>query len=66
MQSTILLIFPAVVIILLFIAVILLITFDVVDHTIAALIGASLAIIYLSQIWTTWHLHQVIAYTDLG
>ncbi len=59
-------IFPAVVIILLFIAVILLITFDVVDHTVAALIGASLAIIYLWQIWPTWHLHQATAYTDLG
>ncbi len=59
-------IYPAVVIILLFIAVILLITFDVVDHTIASLIGASLAIIYLWQIWPTWHLHQVETYTSLG
>ncbi|MDO8124626.1 MAG: SLC13 family permease [Candidatus Hermodarchaeota archaeon] len=66
MQSTIFMIFPAVVIILIFIAVILLITFDVVDHTIAALIGASLAIIYLWQIWPTWHLHQVETYTSLG
>ena len=59
-------IFPSVVIILLFIAVILLITFDVVDHTVAALIGASLAIIYLWQIWPTWHLYQAASYTDLG
>jgi Na+/H+ antiporter NhaD/arsenite permease-like protein len=66
MQSTILMIFPAVVIILIFIAVILLITFDVVDHTIAALIGASLAIIYLWQIWPTWHFHQFATYTNLG
>lgn len=33
-------------IIILFIAVILMITFDMTDHTIAALIGASIAIIY--------------------
>ncbi|MFX1343271.1 MAG: SLC13 family permease [Promethearchaeota archaeon] len=66
MQSTIYMVFPAVIIILLFIAVILLITFDVVDHTIAALIGASLAIIYLWQIWPTWNIHQVIAFTNLA
>ena len=43
-------IYPAVFIILLFIAVILMITFDMTDHTIAALIGASIALIYLAQI----------------
>jgi Na+/H+ antiporter NhaD/arsenite permease-like protein len=58
--------FPAVVIILIFIAVILLITFDVVDHTIAALIGASLAIIYLWQIWPHWTVHQVGTYNWLA
>lgn len=57
--------FPAVFIILLFIAVILMITFDMVDHTVAALIGAALVIVYLAQIWPIWQQHQIIAFGDL-
>ena len=57
---------PAVFIILIFIAVILLITFDVTDHTIAALIGASLAIVYFAQIWPVWQMLQIDFYTDLA
>ncbi|MFW9831637.1 MAG: SLC13 family permease [Candidatus Thorarchaeota archaeon] len=59
-------IFPAVVIILLFIAVILMITFDMVDHTIAALIGAAIAIIFLVQIWPWWYLDQYNNYLALA
>jgi len=59
-------IYPAVFIILLFIAVILMITFDMTDHTIAALIGASIAIIYFAQIWEPWRLSQIQIYTDLA
>ncbi|TRO54882.1 hypothetical protein E2P64_08210 [Candidatus Bathyarchaeota archaeon] len=61
-----LMIYPAVFIILLFIAVILMITFDMTDHTIAALIGASIAIIYFAQIWEPWRLSQIQIYTDLA
>ncbi len=53
---------PAVFIILIFIAVILMITFDMTDHTIAALIGASIAIIYFAQIWPAWQLTQIDMY----
>ncbi len=59
-------IYPAVFISLLFIAVILMITFDMTDHTIAALIGASIAIIYFAQIWEPWRLSQIQIYTDLA
>lgn len=57
---------PAVFIILIFIAVILMITFDMTDHTIAALIGASLAIIYFAQIWEPWRLAQIEFYIGLA
>jgi Na+/H+ antiporter NhaD/arsenite permease-like protein len=53
-------------IIFLFIAVILMITFDMTDHTIAALIGASIAIIYIAQIWTPWRESQIQIYTNLA
>lgn len=59
-------IFPAVFIILLFIAVILMITFDMVDHSIAALIGAAIAIIFLVQIWPWWHFDQYTTYMNLA
>ncbi|MFX1317710.1 MAG: SLC13 family permease [Promethearchaeota archaeon] len=61
-----LIIYPAVFIILVFIAVVLMITFDMTDHTIAALIGASIAIIYFAQIWEPWRLSQIQIYTDLA
>jgi Na+/H+ antiporter NhaD/arsenite permease-like protein len=57
---------PAVFIILLFIAVILMITFDVTDHTIAALIGASVAIVYFAQIWPAWQIGQFNFYIGLA
>ncbi len=59
-------IYPAVFIILVFIAVIIMITFDVTDHTIAALIGASITIIYFVQIWEPWRISQIQIYTDLA
>ncbi|MFX1576120.1 MAG: SLC13 family permease [Promethearchaeota archaeon] len=59
-----LMIYPAVFIILIFIAVILMITFDMTDHTIAALIGASIAIIYFAQIWEPWRLNQIQTYIE--
>jgi Na+/H+ antiporter NhaD/arsenite permease-like protein len=47
-------IFPAIFVLLLFLAVILLIMFDVVDHTIAALVGGAIAIFYFAIIWPVW------------
>jgi Na+/H+ antiporter NhaD/arsenite permease-like protein len=61
-----LMIYPAVFIILVFIAVILIITFDMTDHAIAALIGASLVIIYFAQIWEPWRLSQIQNYLNLA
>lgn len=57
---------PAIFIILIFIAVILMITFDMTDHTIAALIGASVAIIYFAQVWPAWQLTQIDIYIGLA
>jgi len=61
-----LMIYLAVFIILVFIAVILMITFDIADYTIAALIGASITIIYFAQIWEPWRLSQIQIYIDLA
>jgi len=47
-------IYPAVFILVLFVAVILLITTDMLDHTLAALLGGALALAYFSQIWPVW------------
>lgn len=55
----------AIFIILVFVAVILMITFDMTDHTIAALIGAAVAIIFLAQIWPTWRAGQIEYYTNI-
>lgn len=41
------------------------ITFDMVDHTVAALIGAAVVVVYLAQIWPIWRLHQIETYTRL-
>jgi len=46
--------FPALFAIILFLAVILLIMTDATDHTIAALIGGTVAVFYLALIWPTW------------
>jgi Na+/H+ antiporter NhaD/arsenite permease-like protein len=46
--------FPAVFAIILFIAILLLIMMDVIDHTAAALIGATIAIFYMALIWPLW------------
>ncbi len=59
-------IFPAVFAILIFIAVILMITFDITDHTIAALIGASIALIYFAQIWPGWQINQIETFINLA
>ena len=59
-------IYPAVFILIVFIAVILMITLDMTDHTVAALIGASIAIIYLAQIWGGWRPLMVSYYGYLA
>jgi Na+/H+ antiporter NhaD/arsenite permease-like protein len=56
--------FPAVFAIILFVAIILLIMMDVIDHTAAALIGATIAIFYLAIIWPTWR--ELVIITDPG
>ncbi|MDO8056309.1 MAG: SLC13 family permease [Candidatus Hermodarchaeota archaeon] len=56
--------FPATFAILLFIAIILLIMMDVIDHTVAALIGGVIAIFYMAAIWPQWRL--LILATDPG
>lgn len=59
-------IYPATFIVLLFIAVILMITLDMIDHTVAALIGAAIFLIFLSQIWITWQPAMIQYYSDLA
>lgn len=46
--------FPAVFAIILFLTILLLIMMDVIDHTAAALIGATIAIFYMATIWPLW------------
>ncbi|MFX0169638.1 MAG: SLC13 family permease [Candidatus Hodarchaeota archaeon] len=46
--------FPAIFAIILFVAIILLIMLDVIDHTVAALIGGIVAIFYMALIWPEW------------
>lgn len=53
--------FPAIFALILFIAVILLIMMDVIDHTIAALIGGVIAIFYLAIIWPQWRFDVLFA-----
>jgi Na+/H+ antiporter NhaD/arsenite permease-like protein len=55
-------IFPALFILFVFIGVVLLIMKDVVDHTLAALIGAVLAILFLWQIWPSWRALMIVLY----
>ncbi len=56
--------YPAVFAIVLFVAIILLIMMDVIDHTAAALIGATIAIFYLAIIWSSWR--EIIITVDPG
>jgi Na+/H+ antiporter NhaD/arsenite permease-like protein len=59
-------IFPAIFIIMLFVAVILMITLDMTDHTVAALLGASIFLLYLSQIWSYWQPAMIHFWTHEG
>ncbi|MFW9831259.1 MAG: SLC13 family permease, partial [Candidatus Thorarchaeota archaeon] len=52
---------PEIFAIILFVAIILLIMLDVIDHTVAALIGGILAIFYLAVVWPAWRELNVIA-----
>jgi len=56
--------FPAVFAIILFIAILLLIMMDVIDHTAAALIGATIALFYIAIIWPAWREAVIINHPD--
>jgi Na+/H+ antiporter NhaD/arsenite permease-like protein len=50
---------PAVFAILLFIVVIFLIMSNKIDHTVAVMIGAVLALLYFASIWSSWRAFQI-------
>ncbi|MFX1476303.1 MAG: SLC13 family permease [Promethearchaeota archaeon] len=59
-------ILPAVFVLMLFVVVILMITLDMTDHTLAALIGAAILLIYMAQIWPLWQPLMANYYGELA